>query len=74
MWREYLGHDLRNNRGAAWTVMTAVFISALFLSLLCSIFYNVWNYEVMRITKEEGGFHARLEGRMGTEELDLVRG
>lgn len=74
MWREYLGHDLRNNRGAAWTVMTAVFISALFLSLLCSIFYNVWNYEVMRITKEEGGFHARLEGRMRTEELDLVRG
>ena len=32
---------------------SAAFLSALFLSLLCGLFYNVWKYDVERIVREE---------------------
>lgn len=36
------------------SVKIAAFISALFLSVLCSMFYNMWKYENERIALEEG--------------------
>lgn len=52
MWREYSSGYLKNNRAAAVSVMTAAFISSLLLSLLSSLFYNMWKYEVERLQAE----------------------
>lgn len=52
MWREYSSGYLKNNRAAAVSVMTAAFISSLLLSLLSSLFYNMWKYEVERLRAE----------------------
>ena len=53
MWKDYSSGYLKNNRASCLSVMIAAFISALLLSLLCSLFYNLWNYEVERINMEE---------------------
>lgn len=50
MWKEYTKGYLKNNRASAVSVMVASFISALLLSLLSACFYNLWKYEVERLT------------------------
>ncbi len=50
MWKEYTKGYLKNNRTAAVSMMMASFISALLLSLLSATFYNLWKYEVERLT------------------------
>lgn len=52
MWREYSSGYLKNNRASAVSIMTAAFISSLLLSLLGSLFYNMWKYEVERLRAE----------------------
>ncbi|MCM1386985.1 MAG: ABC transporter permease [Bacillus sp. (in: Bacteria)] len=49
MWKDYSSGYIKNNRSSSLSVMTAAFISALLLSLLCGLFYNMWKYEVERI-------------------------
>lgn len=55
------------------SVRIAAFISALLLSLLCGVFYNLWKYEVERIVLEEGGWQSRITGAFGPEEIEAVR-
>lgn len=57
MWKEYTKGYLKNNRTAAASMMTASFISALLLSLLSAVFYNLWKYEVERL-KAQGDIYA----------------
>ena len=45
---------IKRNRASSLSVLVAAFISALFLSLLCDLFYNFWNYEIESIVLEEG--------------------
>lgn len=52
MWKEYTKGYLKNNQASAVSMMTASFISALLLSLISAIFYNMWKYEVERLTAE----------------------
>lgn len=59
MWREYSSGYLKNNRASAVSVRTATFISSLLLSLLGSLFYNMWKYEVERL-REEGDRYALM--------------
>lgn len=73
MWKDYSSGYLKNNRASCLSVMIAAFISALLLSLLCSLFYNLWNYEVERIKVEEGGWQGRIAGTIGMEEIERIR-
>lgn len=52
MWKEYTKGYLKNNRTSAVSVMTAAFVPALLLSLITAWFYNLWKYEVERLTAE----------------------
>ena len=62
MWKDYSKGYLKNNRASGISVMTAAFISALLLSLLCSLFYNLWAYEVERVKADVGDWEGRLNG------------
>lgn len=73
MWREYSANYIRGNRASGITVMASAFISALLLSLLCSLFYNFWAYDIQRIKAEEGDWQARLSGVASEEELAVIR-
>ncbi len=73
MWKEYSWNSVRNNRGAAASVIVAAFISALLLSLLCSLFYNFWTYEIEGIYQSEGDWHGRLSGAIDEEAFQAIR-
>lgn len=73
MWKDYSKSYMKNNRASGISVMAAAFISALLLSLLCSLFYNLWRYEVERIKAQEGGWEGRICGEIGAEELATIR-
>ena len=46
MWKDYSIGFIKKNRASSISVLASAFISALFLSLLCGLFYNFWNYEI----------------------------
>lgn len=73
MWKDYSIGYIRNNRASSVTVMVAAFISALLLSLFCSLFYNFWCYEIERLGTEEGTWQGRIMGEIHTEQLESVR-
>lgn len=60
MWKDYSSGYIKNNRSSGISVVVASFISALLLSLLFGLFYNLWKYEVERIILEEGGWQSRI--------------
>lgn len=62
MWKDYSAGFIKKNKSSGISIMVAAFISALFLSLVCSLFYNFWIYEIERITIEEGSWQGRIEG------------
>ena len=73
MWKDYSKGYLKNNRASGISVMTAAFISALLLSLLCSLFYNLWGYEVERVKADVGDWEGRLTGEISGEDLELIQ-
>ena len=73
MWKDYLAGYIKNNRASGVSVRIATIISALLLSLLCSLFYNLWIYEIERIKAEEGNWEARLTGAVFEQELAVIK-
>lgn len=73
MWKDYLSGYIKNNRSSSVSVMLAAFISALFLSLLCGLFYNAWKYEVERIELEEGSWQSRIIGELTKEDIETIK-
>ena len=73
MWKAYSESYLRQNRTAGLSIMAAALGAAFFLSLLCSLFYNLWAYDVEAIKLDEGSWHVRVEAPLSQEELDLIR-
>lgn len=72
MWKDYSWSYIKNNRSSDISVMAAAFISALFLSLLCSLFYNFWDYEIERLKREEGSWQGRLTGEINAQDIALI--
>lgn len=62
MWENYLSDDGKNSRSSGLSVRIAAFISALLLSVLCSMFYNMLKYENERIVLEEGSGRTAASG------------
>lgn len=73
MWKDYSKGYLKNNRASGISVMTAAFISALLLSMLCSLFYNLWAYEVERVKADVGDWEGRLTGEISGEALERIQ-
>lgn len=73
MWKDYTVSYIKNNRASGISVMVAAFISALLLSILCSLFYNFWVYDVERIKAEEGDWQGRFTGKIDEEILAVIQ-
>lgn len=73
MWKDYSASFIKKNRASSVSIMVAAFISALFLALLCSLFFNFWNYEVERIILEEGDWQGRITGKMDENDLNMIQ-
>ena len=73
MWKDYSIGYIRNNHTSGISVMVAAFISALLLSILCSLFYNFRVYDEERIKAEEGDWQGRFTGKIDAEILTVIR-
>ena len=62
MWKDYSIGFIKRNRASSLSVLVAAFVSALFLSLLCGLFYNFGNYEIESVILEEGNWQGRITG------------
>ncbi len=73
MWKDYSRSYIKNNRASGVTIMAAALAASMFLSLLCSIAYNFWAYDVEKITLEEGGWQGRIVcGTSGPDALSVI--
>lgn len=71
MWNDYSISYMKTNRAASVSIMAAAFVATLFLSLLCSVFFNIWTYEVEQIKLDEGEWQGRITGG-DIDESDLA--
>lgn len=60
MWKDYSKSYIKNNPGSSISIIAAAFAATMFLSLLCSLAYNFWAYEVEKIILEEGDWQGRI--------------
>ena len=72
MWKDYSIGFIKKNRASSVSVLAAAFISALFLSLLCGLFYNFWNYETESVVLEEGNWQGRISGAFEEDEVSEI--
>ncbi|MDO4322819.1 MAG: ABC transporter permease [Lachnospiraceae bacterium] len=73
MWKDYSASFIKKNRASSVSIMVAAFISALFLSLLCSLFFNFWSYDVEQIILEEGDWQGRITGELDENALTIIQ-
>lgn len=73
MWKNYSKSYIKNNRASSISIMAAALVATMFLSLLCSIAYNFWAYDVEQIILEEGGWQGRIVCKsLGCDDLSMV--
>lgn len=73
MWKEELMGQSKGDRSFRRSIVAASSIASLFLSLLCSLFFNIWQYDVEQILLEEGDWQGRILRELEQEELDVIR-
>lgn len=73
MWKDYSAGYIKNNRSSGLSIRLSAFISALFLSLLCGLFYNAWKYEIEWIEQEVGGWQSRIVAELDDEDIDVIK-
>ena len=71
--KDYSIGFIKKNRASGVSVLVAAFISALFLSLLCGLFYNFWNYEIESVVLEEGNWQGRISGAFEEDKCPRLR-
>lgn len=73
MWKDYSKSYIKNNRGSGVSIMAASLFATMFLSLLCSLAYNFWIYEIEQITLEEGDWQGRIVcDKFDADDLSMV--
>lgn len=73
MWKEYSIGFIKGNKASGLSVIVAAFISALFLSLLCCLFFQFWCYEIERIVLDEGDWQGRIMGNFDGDVVSAIR-
>ena len=73
MWKNYSKDYIKNNRASSVSIMAASFITALFLTLLCSLFYNFWLDDVAGTRLSDGDWHGRIAGELSGEEIAMIK-
>lgn len=73
MWKDYSVSYIKKNKAASISIMVAAFIAALFISALCSLFYNMWTDEIRRLVENEGEWQARFVTTMSEADVQSIQ-
>ncbi|MCM1161264.1 MAG: ABC transporter permease [Roseburia sp.] len=69
MWKNYSIGYIKHNRASGISIMAASFIAAVFLSFLCSLFYNFWLDNIEGTKLKDGNWHGRITGEINKDDL-----
>lgn len=72
MWHHYSKSYIKNNRTSGASIMAAAFIATFFLSLLCTLAYNLWKYEIEKIVLDEGDWQARIIAEINEQDMSAI--
>lgn len=73
MWKDYSKSYIKNNRASSISIMAAALVATMFLSLLCSIAYNFWAYDVEQTILEEGDWQGRIVCEsLSSDDLSMI--
>ncbi len=73
MWKEYSISYIKNNKITSISLMTAALISAMFLSLITSVFYNMWLDNINQIVSEEGDWQTKITGSISEKDIGRIQ-
>ncbi|WP_455620120.1 ABC transporter permease [Eisenbergiella sp.] len=73
MWKDYSSGFIKNNKASSLSIMAAALIVTLFLSFLCTLFYNFWMDETARIILEDGDWDGRITGEISELQLSTIK-
>lgn len=73
MWKEYSVSYIKNNRNTSIFLMVAALISAMFFSLITSVFYNIWIDNVNQIIAKEGDWQAKITESISENDRESIR-
>lgn len=72
MWKDYTINYIKKNKSMAIFVMIAVLVASTFISLLCTLFYNMWVDDIEIIKTTEGDWQARITTELNQEEVKNI--
>lgn len=73
MWKDYSVNYLKKNKSTAISIMTAVLVASMFISLLCTLFYNMWIDNVNRIKADEGDWQVRITAVLSEDDIKTIQ-
>lgn len=73
MWKEYSISYIKKNKATSISIMIAALIAALFISMVCSLFYNMWTDEIKRLIENEGDWQARFVMEMSEADIQSIQ-
>ncbi len=72
MWKDYSVNYLKKNKSTAVSIMVAVLVASMFISFLCTLFYNMRIDDIDRIKADEGNWQVRITAALSDDEIKTI--
>lgn len=72
MWKDYSVNYLKKNKSTAVSIMVAVLVASMFISFLCTLFYNMRIDDMERIKADEGDWQVRITAALSDDEIKTI--
>lgn len=72
MWKDYSVNYLKKNKSTAVSIMVAVLVASMFISFLCTLFYNMRIDDIDRIKADEGDWQVRITADLSDDEIKTI--
>lgn len=73
MWKDYSISYIKKNKATGISIMAAALIASLFISMLCTLFYNMWQDDITRLIEKEDDWHVKINADLTQAELESIK-
>lgn len=73
MWKDYSINYIKKNKSTVIFISIIILVASMFISLLCTLFYNMWIDEIERIKITEGDWQVRIIKDLSEEEIQTLQ-
>ncbi len=72
MWKDYSVNYLKKNKSTAVSIIAAVLAASMFISFLCTLFYNMRIDDIDRIKADEGDWQVRVTAVLSDDGIKTI--